>query len=580
MKKTLISTFLLMIFAFCPPPPPTAVTANSVLYASYVGMVRDNALLNNGKVLYVNENGPVYLAVGTNCPTGAMIIPTTSNWDQTNSILKCLFHITKQTTGTIKKITANVKSLTGKNVLFVNYDPATNVATADDQFFMTGSNQNVGVKFNATQIATDVIRVWNETATQTEINSSTIPAYGVADLNLTASTVTVRNDLVLWEGAGRTLTRAVYKLSNGKIVHTGFGTMRMIIAGPSAKHGFIEDPATSTITDLNFPGSGLTSVDGVVEKNGVAYLVHSFSAPAAPLTPTLVAMDINTFALSGTNCPFTMTPSGVEVVNDRIVPFGSPKPTGNTLPMAAYNPTTGIWENWSGNLFTNPGPSSNIVCIANLPCSTGCQYPLSVSGNFETGKGGDYESPFVHIAKSCYIGSSLPLHLLSFAAQMQNDKSSLLIWEMADAENGSNFEVEKSTNGTTFNSIGSVSGDGFKKIFTFVDRSLVIGNTYYKIKITDMNGKVTYSLTIKLVSSNNVSMSVYPNPVKAPSLINISSNITVDSWILVDISGKELAASKKPFTGTSSITTPIMKGIYILKVKTGEVISPFKIVVQ
>ena len=583
MKKVLLSLGLISILTLI---SGYGVVTNSNLYSGYVGAVRDQSLLSNGKILYINTNavnagsaGSPYMFVGDPC-NGTMTYIITVNWDITNSLVECLFYVVKQTPGNTKKIIGNLRSLVGgKNVLFINYDPATNVATADEQFYFTGVNQNVGVKFNGTQISANIIRVWNETATATEINNVAIPAYGVADLNLTTGTVTARNDLILYEGSSATMTRFVYKLSNGKVVHVGYGTKRQSAAGPAAMHGFIDDLA-GNITDLGFPGSGLTAVDGVTESNGVAYLAHSFSAPATPLTPGLVAMNISTFTLSGTNCPYSITASAVSVVGDRVVICGSPKPTGTTTPVAAYNPATGVWEDWSGNLFTNPGPSSNVNGVLAYTCEGGCYHSASKIGNFQKGTTGNTASNNTHIAKSCDIGGPLPINLLSFSVELQNSNT-VLHWEIATPEEGGKFEVEKSPDGTHFSVVEVQTGDETKKTFSFADQKLFQGVTYYRLKMTDASNKTTYSLVLKVNNSKGATVNVYPNPASQGSNVIIATNTEVFGMRLLNTASQVVFENaKRQPAGSITVKMPTISGIYFLELQTASGKNVYQLVVQ
>jgi len=362
-------------------------------------------------------------------------------------------------------------------------------------------------------------------------------------------------------------------------VHTGYGTKRQSASGPTAMHGFIDD-LLGTITDLGFPGSGLTAVDAVVEKNGVAYLTHSFSTPPIPLTPGLVAMDITTFALSGTNCPYAITASAIANVGDRIVISGSPKPTGSTTSVAAYKPATGTWESWSGTLFTNAGPSSNVNSILAYSCEGSCSYAMSVTGNFQNGTLGNTASAFTHIAKSCHIGGALPIKLLSFKVELKSSNA-ILHWEIAEAENGSKFELEKSKDGTHFNVITTQTGDALKKFFSFNDQNLAFGVSFYRLKMTDLDGKVTNSSVLQVNNSKNVIVTVYPNPSIRTGSMTMVSNTEVLSWKISNTAGQIVMISEqKQLAGSITIKAPPTSGTYFLEVTSASGKNVFQLVVQ
>jgi len=112
------------------------------------------------------------------------------------------------------------------------------------------------------------------------------------------------------------------------------------------------------------------------------------------------------------------------------------------------------------------------------------------------------------------LATPLPIHLTNFNAALQNNKV-LVSWIMDNESGEKNYEVEKSTDGKTFATISNVSpfNNGNNK-YAITDANFNAKVTaYYRLKVTDMDGKITYS-TIAVVNGNAkpVTISVYPNP--------------------------------------------------------------------
>ncbi len=145
--------------------------------------------------------------------------------------------------------------------------------------------------------------------------------------------------------------------------------------------------------------------------------------------------------------------------------------------------------------------------------------------------------------------SPLPVELLNLNGALIN-KYVALTWATASELNNSGFEVEQSTDGLSFKSIGFVKGaetTNSLSQYQYADYSIAELNSkvvYYRLKQVDLDGKFNYSNTIS-VNLNQVPSTIgiiVPNP--------FSSDITVTTTIqekgtavisVTDLSGKEVA---------------------------------------
>ncbi|MCX6296460.1 MAG: T9SS type A sorting domain-containing protein [Bacteroidetes bacterium] len=135
--------------------------------------------------------------------------------------------------------------------------------------------------------------------------------------------------------------------------------------------------------------------------------------------------------------------------------------------------------------------------------------------------------------KVWYIGttdltlSPLPIELLSFDAK-SNQKVVDLNWSTATETNSDYFTIEKTKDGSDFETVGTTDGAGNSTSvlnYATKDNSPFEGISYYRLKQTDFNGVFTYS-DLKMVdfhSSSDFSFDVYPNPNNGDNF-NISLN--------------------------------------------------------
>ncbi|MBP6410598.1 MAG: T9SS type A sorting domain-containing protein [Pseudarcicella sp.] len=88
-----------------------------------------------------------------------------------------------------------------------------------------------------------------------------------------------------------------------------------------------------------------------------------------------------------------------------------------------------------------------------------------------------------------------------------------VFWATSEESNNMFFDVQKSSNGINFETIGKVYGSGNSKKtnnYSFVDKNAV-GINYYRLKYVEIDGTVGYSKKIK-VSTDGVSSNLTLNP--------------------------------------------------------------------
>lgn len=110
----------------------------------------------------------------------------------------------------------------------------------------------------------------------------------------------------------------------------------------------------------------------------------------------------------------------------------------------------------------------------------------------------------------------LPVELLDFTAKKE-ERNSRLNWQTATEINNEYFDVEWSTDGTSFKNIGSVSGAGTTTVeqeYTFLHQEPIIGVNYYRLKQVDSDGTFEYSniATVIFSEDQNAIFSISPNP--------------------------------------------------------------------
>ena len=107
----------------------------------------------------------------------------------------------------------------------------------------------------------------------------------------------------------------------------------------------------------------------------------------------------------------------------------------------------------------------------------------------------------------------LPVTLISFNA-VKAGKTVNLNWLVSSEINAKGYDVERSNNAVDYTVIGYVAAGNNSK-YSSSDASPLSGINYYRLKMTDIDGKFTYSevRSVLFDGSNTVLFDIYPNPV-------------------------------------------------------------------
>ncbi len=188
----------------------------------------------------------------------------------------------------------------------------------------------------------------------------------------------------------------------------------------------------------------------------------------------------------------------------------------------------------------------------------------------------------VSIANNCTIGTNylypLALKFISFQGNVSNSIAHLS-WEASQNETVKQFEVERSINGFTFTALATINSNNNTgtAAYLYLD-NMKDELVYYRIKMTDKSGVVTYSKMI-ILKSNSVKVNglkIINNPVLDDQLsfefTSMSSGPA--NLMVIDMMGrirvKQLINSHE---GTSVINvlmpSALEPGVYVAEIITG-----------
>ena len=127
-------------------------------------------------------------------------------------------------------------------------------------------------------------------------------------------------------------------------------------------------------------------------------------------------------------------------------------------------------------------------------------------------------SSFVYLSSTEIMAEVLPVTLLEFAAALYKDDV-MVTWKTASERNNRGFELEHSTDASTWKSEGFINskaegGNSSTSLsYEFLDTDPVNGNNYYRLKQVNFDGSVEYSPITKVnISGKASTINLYPNP--------------------------------------------------------------------
>ena len=138
-------------------------------------------------------------------------------------------------------------------------------------------------------------------------------------------------------------------------------------------------------------------------------------------------------------------------------------------------------------------------------------------------------SRFMLVFKTATV---LPVNFVKISARANADKSNTINWSVANEINMVQYEVERSSNGSNFVSIGSTSANGAAN-YQQTDLLPMDKENFYRIKALGLGAEVVYSPIVKIASAKlQASISII-NPVVARQLNIRFTNQALGNYAVV-----------------------------------------------
>ncbi len=235
---------------------------------------------------------------------------------------------------------------------------------------------------------------------------------------------------------------------------------------------------------------------------------------------------------------------------------------------------TTIFADQTGWTFTGQGTDYDYdVSFLEGNSSVIFRFAFEVRGNASSGSGYTRDGAKVDDFKINFVADPLPVELITFDGKLDQNQIQL-DWQTATENNNDYFLIEKSTDGRTFENLGTVQGAGNSfeiRDYRMIDKEPAIGVNYYRLTQFDFNGD--YFVNEKIVAieySSDGEISVLPNPVKGKQIqlvyeTNIAGKLKVDIYTATGQLVRQLNLQASAARNIYDINlADLSNGVYIL----------------
>jgi hypothetical protein len=248
-------------------------------------------------------------------------------------------------------------------------------------------------------------------------------------------------------------------------------------------------------------------------------------------------------------------------------PFGSG--TAPSASLTAYGTNITVGKAYTGTAVCN---GTAVQC--NTMINTASSWTTTGNGTLPAFASLTTTAGFNAAIPSSFTGSVLPIELTSFEGK-NNGNQNQLTWATASETQNNGFDIERSTDGSRFEKIGFVAGNGTTsqtQRYTFNDDKSPNGIAYYRLKQLDYDGRFEYSKIVAIAQKGDNAVSVFPNPSNGVFTLSGLENIEDEQISIVNSIGQNIAITVQNDGQMDLSAYP--SGVYYLRIaSSGQVMK-------
>jgi hypothetical protein len=339
------------------------------------------------------------------------------------------------------------------------------------------------------------------------------------------------------------------------------------------------------VYDDNFNAAIVTNLDPatvyyfkVFEYDGTgantAYLTSSFASVngSTAITPAVQAQMLPVSNITSTSLRLNFTPGNGRA---RII-VGRKTDAVNATPVSlvAYtgNGDFGTGTDLGNGNFVIATTVESALSVTNLEQGTTYQFSVFEFNGYDQPL---YLAPGASISATTAMASPLPVKLTQWDAIAVNGKVKLQ-WKTATETNTSAYVVERSADGINYTVVTTVKARGNSQSeagYNAEDSHPLVGKSYYRLKMTDLDGKFEYAPVRTVVITATSEIKILSNPVQSTLQLQASFEGSAE-YLVVNTSGQVVDKGKLSAGRSSINVTALARGNYWIRINiNGEPIS-------
>lgn len=172
-----------------------------------------------------------------------------------------------------------------------------------------------------------------------------------------------------------------------------------------------------------------------------------------------------------------------------------------------------------------------------------------------------------------YTGT-LPVTIINLKVQQQG-KAVKVDWSSLTEINVASYEIQRAAIGNAFSTLGELPAKGngtLQQNYSFNDLLPIHGNNYYRLKVIDKDGKITYSNIVLVNISNDRTVTIiYPVPTKDILHINGLDALKTSMLSIVDLRGNVVLKTTVRDPSYNWNVQNLSKGMYYLHIQAANI---------
>lgn len=163
----------------------------------------------------------------------------------------------------------------------------------------------------------------------------------------------------------------------------------------------------------------------------------------------------------------------------------------------------------------------------------------------------------------------LPVKLIRFDA-IKTEGAAVLHWQTSEESNSDRFEIERSTDAKLWLKTGDTKASGnvtgATTNYSFIDNEPLSGESFYRLKMIDLNGSYAYSRIIGIHFETEDDIALYPNPVTDRLHYKGAGAKNITGITVMDASGRTLYRADHDNKRKEINMQALPAGMYLIRI--------------